>query len=687
VLSVIVAVADETRGLRQTVESVLGQTLRGVELLVVASARPPGLPERAVYVPSKGAGLGTARDLGLGRASGEMVMFPACGETLDRHAGRTVIMAAADGADVVAGRQAVPSSCAATAYRTGFLRRHGIGFPSGSRHGETLFNALVTQADPAVVRVPHTIATRMVRPPLGDPEELLAVQRAVRHLPEFEVAFLHDRLPELAAVAVERPAVRARLREYLADLDTALLDRCDPITAIAAFMALKADADGLAEVTDHLATGLPPAGLVERDGRILWCDRHLDSALGRRLLDVTALGLHCPPPARKPPSAPRGRLARLLADRRVKGAVYRRLLVRLPIRARTVVFESHLGRQYSDSPKAIYERLVADGKEIRAIWSYDGDPTGFPDSVRLVKRMSWAYFHALATARFWVDNQGFPAEAVKRRGTTYIQTWHGSAYKHMGFDEPEVKLASAGAQARLRRMVGRFDCFLVRSEHDVRTLVRGLGVRAEPLRVGYPRNDALVTGGDPAALDRLRAGLGLEDGRRIVLYAPTFRKDANGTLSSGVPFDTDRFVRELGDRYILLVRAHYFDGKPVVGSPCGTVRDVSHVHDMTDLLLLADALVTDYSSVMFDFALLDRPMVFYVPDLDDYARRGRGAYFDLAAEAPGPVARDQDRLFAALHRLDDLRESGREARHAFVERYGEYDTGTAAKAVVERFWG
>ena len=106
---------------------------------------------------------------------------------------------------------------------------------------------------------------------------------------------------------------------------------------------------------------------------------------------------------------------------------------------------------------------------------YAASPAGFPKDVKLVKRGSWAYYWALATARFWVDNQGFPHDLRKRPGTTYIQTWHGSAFKRMGFDEAAVKQATRGEQQRLQRAVDRFDVFLVRSEHDVRTLARRFG--------------------------------------------------------------------------------------------------------------------------------------------------------------------------------------------------------------------
>jgi CDP-glycerol glycerophosphotransferase len=286
-----------------------------------------------------------------------------------------------------------------------------------------------------------------------------------------------------------------------------------------------------------------------------------------------------------------------------------------------------------------------------------------------------------------VDNQGFPEGLRKRRATTYLQTWHGSAYKRMGLDEPRLKGGARSEQERFQRMVDRFDCFLVRSEYDVGTLVKGLGVRGELLPVGYPRNDALLHGGDLGELHELRRELGVDDDRQVVLYAPTFRTGPDGepvrTLEPS--FDLARFAAELGDSMVLLVRPHYLCTAALPPGVRHAVRDAGQVADLTALLLISDALVTDYSSVMFDYALLDRPMVFYTPDQDEVSRV-RGSYFDLSRHAPGPVARTEEELMAALAELPTVRETYAEQRRCFVQRFGEYDRGTAARAVVERFF-
>ncbi|NBM17859.1 CDP-glycerol glycerophosphotransferase family protein [Streptomyces sp. GC420] len=374
--------------------------------------------------------------------------------------------------------------------------------------------------------------------------------------------------------------------------------------------------------------------------------------------------------------------------------LYHEVFCRLPIRRGTVVFESHLGRQYSDSPRALYEELRRRDYDVEAIWSYSGEPVGFPEDATLVRRWSLPYLKALAQAEFWVDNQSFPLKLTKRPGTTYLQTWHGSALKRMGFDEPGWKLKPRAAREEQQRVLDRFDRFLIRSEHDVRTLARAFRLKERTLlRVGYPRNDVLVRARDRERASGVRergplaAELGIPEDRTILLYAPTFRGRGGGGRSrrARLPFDVERFAADFGDTHTLLVRAHYLEHVVLPPSVRGRVADVSSLHDVTPLLLLADALITDYSSVMFDYALLDRPMLFFPYDYEEYVAE-RGTYFDLLERAPGPVARTEDELFAALKSLDAqiLEHAGDRAR--FVAGFGEYDRGDAAQRVAAEFF-
>ncbi|MGW6705141.1 bifunctional glycosyltransferase/CDP-glycerol:glycerophosphate glycerophosphotransferase [Streptomyces sp. NPDC054956] len=389
------------------------------------------------------------------------------------------------------------------------------------------------------------------------------------------------------------------------------------------------------------------------------------------------------------------RTRRNLGSGEQKVKVYHEVFSKLPIKKGTVVFESHMGKQYSDSPKAIYEEMVRRGVPFEAIWSYaGGKPTGFPKEATLVRRWSWAYLRALAQAEFWVDNQGFPLALTKRPGTTYIQTWHGSALKRMGFHEPRTKAQDRAGQRRFQAAVDRFDHFLIRSEHDARTLAKGFRLRDEVLlRTGYPRNDALVAAhrSEANSGERVRGPLAGEFGiapeKKVLLYAPTFRANADGAVEGfEFPFDVEEFADRLGDRFTLLVRTHYLNSVTLPPSVAGRVIDVSKHHDITPLLALADGLITDYSSVMFDYAVLDRPMLFFAYDYEKYATDIRGTYFDLKEKAPGPVVATADELLQALAAFDEADAKYAEARQRFLTEFGEYDRGDAAARIVEKFF-
>jgi CDP-glycerol glycerophosphotransferase len=206
------------------------------------------------------------------------------------------------------------------------------------------------------------------------------------------------------------------------------------------------------------------------------------------------------------------------------------------------------------------------------------------------------------------------------------------------------------------------------------------------LEAGYPRNDALVNGADSADVPALRERLKLADGRQVVLYAPTFRPRATGRGIEPLTLPwLEEYADRFGDRMILLVRPHYLATFGLPPALRHAVRNVADVHDITPLYQISDALVTDYSSVMFDYALLHRPMIFHVPDYDDYVG-SRGAYFDLAQWAPGPLTRTSDELFAALADLPTLGERYAERHRAFVEQFATYDRGNAAQTVVERYF-
>lgn len=365
-----------------------------------------------------------------------------------------------------------------------------------------------------------------------------------------------------------------------------------------------------------------------------------------------------------------------LAGGRSEAAIrhYNRVLTRLPRERGRIVFESMLGAQYSDSPRAIYEELRRRGLADGAVWSVARDAVGIPDDVPTVRRWTPAWYRALATAEAWVTNQGFPAGLRKPQRTVFVQTWHGTPLKRMGRDDP-AKAGDAGAIEAMLAASAMWDVVPVPSEYFVDTIVRAFGSDARVLRVGCPRNDALLRPVDPSERAGALRALGLDPAHRVALYAPT-RK---GRLET--PPVSPAFWASVAPLQVMQ-RLHYTDLREEAWDVPSTVVDASRAGDMADLLRIADVLVTDFSSSMFDFALTDRPIVLFQPDQDAYLAERQLSY-DIRAFAPGPIATSEDELRALLRDVDAWSGDWAAQRAAYRERFGTYEHGDAAAKVVD----
>ncbi|GHF73440.1 hypothetical protein GCM10010218_63280 [Streptomyces mashuensis] len=392
-------------------------------------------------------------------------------------------------------------------------------------------------------------------------------------------------------------------------------------------------------------------------------------------------------PALTPVRRRAGRLARRVTGPRARALVQHELR-RLPLDEHLVVFEALEGRGYADSPRYIHEEILRRRLPLRAVWSYTGSTASYPEGVELVRRGSWAYIHAITRARYWVDSHGFPAQFAKRPGTRYLQTWHGQAFKHMGFDTPELRLAGPGRRRLHREMVARWDALVSPSEEFERTFVRANEYTGELLRTGLPRNDVLVRWNEPAQRDRAtatRERLQIAAGRKVLLYAPTFRDGARDSGAS-IRVDLTALVAALGEEWTVVVRPHYYERFTVARELGHAVRDGRDFTDLNDLLLVSDALLTDYSSVMFDYANLGRPILLFTDDYDDYRSVARGTYYDLPGIAPGPMLSTTGELVAALRDLRAVQDQWAGPYARFQARFNSHETGWASKAVVDQFF-
>jgi CRISPR system Cascade subunit CasB len=370
-----------------------------------------------------------------------------------------------------------------------------------------------------------------------------------------------------------------------------------------------------------------------------------------------------------------------VARRRAKGAalqLHYRIQLRLPVRADRAVFSSFWGRGYGCNPAALEAALREHAPHIRTAWIADpAHHHSLPTATRRIRPGTAAYWTALARSKYLVNNVNFDRRLVKRPGQVMIQTQHGTPLKLMGLDLQDRPAAARGMDfAALLRNADKWDYVLSANRHSTLIWERVFPSSFRTLEYGYPRND-IYQRATSADVARLRASLGIPHGAIAILYAPTHRDYRHSQLHT---LDLERMLHNLGPRFIVLTRAHHLYGAPMT-STSGRLIDVSH-HPSTETLCLAsDALVTDYSSLMFDYVNLDRPVVLHAEDWEAY-EASRGTYFDVREFPPGAIARSQDELtdiFATGHWRGSR---SAQLRRAFRDRFCVYDDGRAAERVV-----
>ncbi|MET0415927.1 MAG: bifunctional glycosyltransferase family 2 protein/CDP-glycerol:glycerophosphate glycerophosphotransferase [Actinoplanes sp.] len=383
--------------------------------------------------------------------------------------------------------------------------------------------------------------------------------------------------------------------------------------------------------------------------------------------------------ARRAPRPSVGKLKGRLRKRALRG--YYRWQLSRPMDDKLAVYAAYWYRGYACNPAAIYEKARELAPDVRGVWVVKpGNAKAMPKGVDYVVSGSRAYYRAIARARYLVNNATFPPDVVKRPGAVHVQTHHGTPLKTMGLDQPKYPASTVGYDAeRLRRNIAKWDFSVTANRHTTLFWDRQFPIDGETLETGYPRNDRLAraTAEDTAAA---RAELGIKAGERVVVYAPTHREwHAEFTPV----LDVDALAEALGPDTRILLRGHYFYGS--IGFPPRHPRvlDVSAHPSVETLYLAADVLITDYSSVMFDYAVLDKPLVIFAPDWEIY-RAVRGVTFDLSAEPPGVFATTFDELVAAFRTGAVGDELAAKARGRFRELFCSLEDGGGAERVVRR---
>ena len=379
-----------------------------------------------------------------------------------------------------------------------------------------------------------------------------------------------------------------------------------------------------------------------------------------------------------------------------------------PVDDKLVLFEAFMGRKYADSPKAIYEYMLhaPEYSEYRFVWFFKDrcmDEHLFleeNDRTSLVLWGSPEYYETYARAKYWFANSRIPDSIGIKPSQVYVQCWHGTPLKRLGFDiEVSGEDGHASVEAMRERYLvdaARYTYMISPSRYCTEKLISAFGldrIGKEDIMIeeGYPRNDDIVNR-TPERVAEIKRNLGIPEDKKVILYAPTYR-DNQHVVGLGYIYDTpiefDSFREKLGEDCVVLYRTHYFVTQTIdFDEYQGFIYDVSLYSVINDLYIISDVLITDYSSVFFDYGILKRPIIFYMYDLKYYQDELRGFYLTLD-ELPGPIVETQEELEDKLLHLDDWAQSDDyiSKYKEFSDRFTYLDDGHAAERVVKRIFG
>lgn len=340
-----------------------------------------------------------------------------------------------------------------------------------------------------------------------------------------------------------------------------------------------------------------------------------------------------------------------------------------------VLFVSFMGLNFNDSPKAIYDYMQAhpEYKKYRCIWAFE-DPSKFPE-LETVKIDTPAYFITALRAKYWITNTNIERGLrFKKKDQKYLNTWHGIALKYIGND----------VAGRNDFNFDTVDHLCVCGDYDERVYKTAFRAKESSyLKVGLPRNEELWNVTDEKKAE-MRRKLGIPTDKKVILYAPTWRESTDGGKSYEIkpPIHFDEWKKELGDRYVVLFRAHHQTTKVLGVQYDEFVREASSYPAVNDLMIAADILITDYSAIAFDYSILCRPIFCYAYDYDTYLAE-RGTYFDIDDRYPNKSCRTEEELLSRIKGIDYKAESMNTKR--FRDEFIQYGIGATEACVKAEF--
>lgn len=371
-------------------------------------------------------------------------------------------------------------------------------------------------------------------------------------------------------------------------------------------------------------------------------------------------------------------------------SLYHLMVKVLPVQKKVILFESNLGRNYTGNPRAIYEEMIRHGmdKDYQCIWFLENPTAKIPGNAKVVRRARLTYLYYMAIGGIWIFDCRQPEFLIKRKETYYIQTWHGTPLKKLALDMDQIDGVVSDSiekyHEEFKKNTATWDYLISQNNFSTETFRRCFAFEEKPiLEIGYPRNDILFQKNTPEYIRRLKKKYELPLDKKVILYAPTWRDNefyGQGRYKFVSPLDFDMARKELSDEYIFLVKYHYLVADQIDWSEYeGFVYSFDEKADISRLYLISDMMITDYSSVMFDYSILKRPMLFFAYDLENYKENLRGFYFDFLEEAPGPISKDTRQLICDIKQYNS--QEWEEKYDRFRTKYNHADIGRASEEI------
>lgn len=381
-----------------------------------------------------------------------------------------------------------------------------------------------------------------------------------------------------------------------------------------------------------------------------------------------------------------------------KRSGYSRYKNKYSVNDKLILFEAFNGRNYTCSPKAIYEKMITmdEFKDYKFVWAFV-DPSKHEvledDRLEIVVTKSPEYYKYCSMAKYWIVNSIMPEEIEKKDGQVYVQCWHGTPLKKLRYDiEVDGAILNTIEEIRRRNDIdaSRFDYFISPSKYCTEKFtsafnLKALGKEDIIIEKGYPRNDFLFNKSE-REINAIKKKLGIPKNKKVLFYLPTFRDNQH---KSGVGYtyqmelDLDRFKKKFEKEYVMLFSPHYFIANSIdLNKYKGFIINVARYDEINELYLVSDVIMTDYSSIFFDYANLKKPMLFFMYDYDVYKGRLRDFYISLD-ELPGPIAKNQNELEKYLMNIDEEFKKNKSKYNKFNKKYNYLDDGNASERVIK----